>query len=338
MDSQQLVSGSQPTSSEAEHGDQPYRGSCDPCNCCYSSRMPLGRPRSKRKKLTRPQHPVTHPVSRENATLPTNRVASSPESRGDIATVQPDQFTFLALPRSGQDGSGRIDHMPPHQLYPEPGRDLLAATVSQPSTEACACLSEQYLLLEQLRLKSRLIVPEDLHLLRETIRKAIMILNCQHCPLRYFSIIQNSVILGVVCLCIGECYARILEIIDTETKRLERNGEHKRVRFANVDEDGSYHASLPGDSSLFSVNLVPTEWRTIMRNVVKEEIFDVIRNDFCFIKLVQLLEERQTRWHQDPPAPDCPPSYRSSCQLPDRVPTCLLLVNDIKRLIGSLAL
>lgn len=85
-----------------------------------------------------------------------------------------------------------------------------------------------------------------------------MILNCQHCPLRYFSIIQNSVILGVVSLCIAECYARILEIVDTETKRLERNGEHKRVRFSNVD-DGSYHASLPGDSSLFSVNLVPTE-------------------------------------------------------------------------------
>ncbi|KAB8249507.1 hypothetical protein BDV35DRAFT_137245 [Aspergillus flavus] len=59
-----------------------------------------------------------------------------------------------------------------------------------------------------------------------------MILNCRHCPLRYFSIIQNSVILGVVSLCIAECYARILEIVDTETKRLERNSEHKRVRFS----------------------------------------------------------------------------------------------------------
>lgn len=231
-----------------------------------------------------------------------------------------------------------IPNRTPYQSYPEPGRDLLAATVSQSSADACACLSEQYLLLEQLRLKSQLIVLEDLHLLRETSRKAIMILNCQHCPLRYFSIIQNSVILGVVCLCIGECYARILEIIDAETKRLERNGEQKRVRFSNVNEAGSYHDSLPGDSSLFTVNLASTEWRTMMRNVVKAEIFDVSSNDFCFIKLVQLLKERQMRWHRDPPAPDCPPSYRSSCQLPDRVPTCLLLVNDINRLIGSLAL
>lgn len=75
-----------------------------------------------------------------------------------------------------------------------------------------------------------------------------------------------------------------------------------------------------------------------MRNVVKAEIFDASSNDLCFIKLVQLLEERQTRWHRNPPAPDCPPPYRSSCELPDRVPTCLLLVKDTKRLIGSIAL
>ncbi|GCB17120.1 hypothetical protein AAWM_00005 [Aspergillus awamori] len=285
MDSQQLISGGQPTSGDVVRGVQPYRGSCDPCrtrkarcsgerpvcsrcasankDCCYSSRMPLGRPRSKRKKPTCPQRPVTHAVSRENSTSPTNRVASSPESHGDIATVQPAQFTFLTQLRSGQDGglpyctpmtgSDRIDQMPPHQLYPELDRGLLAATVSPPSTDECACLSEQYLLLEQLRLKSQLIVPEDLHLLRETVRKAFMILNCQHCPLRYFAIIQNSVIL--------------------ETKRLESNGEHKRVRLSNVHEDGSYHANLPGDTSLFPVNLVPTEWRTIMRKVLKAEIF-----------------------------------------------------------------
>ncbi|GFN12742.1 Zn(II)2Cys6 transcription factor domain-containing protein [Aspergillus tubingensis] len=289
MDSQQLVSGGQPTSSEVDRSAQPYRGSCDPCrtrkvrcsgerpvcsrcasankDCCYSSRMPLGRPRSKRKQPTCPQRPVTHPVSRENSTSPTNRVAASPESHGDIATVQPDQFTFLTQLRSGQDGGlpyctpmterNRIDHMPPHQLYPEPDRDLLAATVSQPSTNTCACLSEQYLLLEQLRLKSQLIVPEDLHLLRETVRKAFMILNCQHCPLRYFAIIQNSVIL--------------------ETKRLDSNGEHKQVRFSNVDQDGSYHANLLGHTSLFSVNLVPTEWRTIMRKVLKAEIFGSVK-------------------------------------------------------------
>ena len=87
--------------------------------------MPLGRPRSKRKKPTCPQRPVTHAVSRENSTSPTNRVASSPESHGDIATVQPAQFTFLTQLRSGQDGglpyctpmtgSDRID-----QMYEEP--------------------------------------------------------------------------------------------------------------------------------------------------------------------------------------------------------------------------
>ncbi|GAQ40141.1 unnamed protein product [Aspergillus niger] len=331
MDSQQLVSGGQPTSSEVDRSAQPYRGSCDPCSMApfaqliqriarltascrdeegsmlrRASRLLQMRFREQGLLLFIP-YATRETQIQAQATDLSPTASASPESHGDIATVQPDQFTFLTQLRSGQDGGlpyctpmterNRIDHMPPHQLYPEPDRDLLAAT---------------------LRLKSQLIVPEDLHLLRETVRKAFMILNCQHCPLRYFAIIQNSVIL--------------------ETKRLDSNGEHKQVRFSNVDQDGSYHANLLGHTSLFSVNLVPTEWRTIMRKVLKAEIFGVSSNDFCFIKLVQLLEERQTSWHRDPPAPDCPPSYRTSCQLPDRVPTCLRLVNDIKRLISSLAL
>ncbi|CRL24288.1 unnamed protein product [Penicillium camemberti] len=46
------------------------------------------------------------------------------------------------------------------------------------SFNTCACLSEQYLLLEQLRLKTQLVVPDDLHMLRGTIQKAIDVLNC----------------------------------------------------------------------------------------------------------------------------------------------------------------
>ena len=227
----------------------------------------------------------------------------------------------------------------PIQTYPELGGNLPPSAAVQTIVSTCACLSEQYLLLEQLRLKTRLVVPDDLHMLRGTIQKAIDILNCEHCPLRYFSILQNAVIMGAVCLCIGERYARILDNIDLEASRLERHGEHKRVRISNCDDDIPHYASPPFDSSLFSVNLVPAEWRRIMRNVVKAEIFGPTENNLVyFMKLVQLIEERQTRWHQEPPAPDCPPSYRTTCQLPDRVPTCLLIINDVKKLIDTLAL
>jgi hypothetical protein len=145
--------------------------------------------------------------------------------------------------------------------------------------------------------------------------------------------------MGAVCLCIGECYARILDNIDSEAASLERSGEQKRVRISNCDDEVPHYASPPHDSSLFSVKLVPAEWRSIMRNVVKAEIFGETENKVVyFMKLVKLLEERQTRWHQNPPAPDCPPSYRTTCQLPDRVPTCLLIVNDVRKLVDSLAL
>lgn len=172
-------------------------------------------------------------------------------------------------------------------MYPESGRHLPSSAVTQPIVNTCACLSEQYLLLEQLRLKTQLVVPDDLHMLRGTIQKAIDVLNCQHCPLRYFSILPNSVIMGTVCLCIGECYARILDNINLEVTSLKRNGEHKRVRISNCDDDIPHYASPLFDSSLFSVNLVPTEWRRIMRSVVKAEIFGQTENNIVhFMKLV----------------------------------------------------
>lgn len=202
--------------------------------------------------------------------------------------------------------------------------------------DRCACLSEQYLLLEQLRVKSRLIAPDDLVILRGSVQKAIEILNCQECPSRYFSVIQNSVILGVVCMCIAECYARILDAIDAEEARLARNGEHKRIRISSIG-DGIPCYLNPSDDT-FSAKVAPAEWRSLMRNIVKTEIYGVDDSAMCFMKLVELLELRQTRWHQDPPAFDCPPSYRSTCQVPDRIPTCLLIVGDVRKLIDFYAL
>ncbi|KAJ5418401.1 uncharacterized protein N7487_001951 [Penicillium crustosum] len=137
-------------------------------------------------------------------------------------------------------------------------------------------------------------------------------------------------------MCIAECYARILDAIDAEEARLARNGEHKRIRISSIG-DGIPCYLNPSDDT-FSAKVAPAEWRSLMRNIVKTEIYGVDDSAMCFMKLVELLELRQTRWHQDPPAFDCPPSYRSTCQVPDRIPTCLLIVGDVRKLIDFYAL
>lgn len=67
-------------------------------------------------------------------------------------------------------------------------------------------------------------------------------LDCKQCPQRYFSIIQNVIILGVVCMCAAECYARILEAIDEEERHASRMGEGKQL-----DISGGLNGVVPRD-------------------------------------------------------------------------------------------
>lgn len=192
-------------------------------------------------------------------------------------------------------------------------------------------------------MKTTFVPPDDLVLLRDTINKASAVLDCKQCPQRYFPITQNVIILGVVCMCATECYARILEAIDREERRASKIGEGKRLDISNglngvVPRDQTGSSLDNGSPVLFPVDVKPSEWRSIMRNIVQGEIFGVEgRRENCLVSLVERLDERQD-WHLSPPAPDCPPNYRSMCQYPDRIPTCLMLVEDVRNLVGHLCL
>ncbi|KAK1656414.1 hypothetical protein BDP81DRAFT_21051 [Colletotrichum phormii] len=213
---------------------------------------------------------------------------------------------------------------------------------SQQTTDNCACLSVLYLLLEHLRVKEHLVAPDDFALLHNTFEPALQVLNCQRCPRRYFSIIQNAALLGVLCLCLTESYKKILAAIVAEETRATESGEKKRL---------GVHGALPGSSSygdpsprstpsMFSVEVSPLEWGKIMRNIVKTEIFGADGQDDnkCLTGFFDLMEQRQRRWHHTPPAPDCPPCHQSFCGTSDREPSCLALLNNARRLIGHLEL
>lgn len=164
------------------------------------------------------------------------------------------------------------------------------------------------------------------------------VLVCDQCPLRYLSVVQNGLITGVLATCIAECYARLLEQIDQEELQATSNGERKQFEISNISSNpGSDDPTGPtGKHASFSVEVAPTEWRETMRNIVKAQIHGVHgQRDHSFMTFLYQLEERQKRWHRTPPAHDCPPNYRSVCEAPDRIPSCLVVIDDAKRLVNS---
>ena len=193
--------------------------------------------------------------------------------------------------------------------------------------------------MDQLRSKYHLSAPDDLTFLRHCISSATDILACQSCPMRYLAIIQNAALLGIFCLCLAESYARILASIDEEEQRACNMGVKKQLVVPtganNFLQDSN--APLTNTSGSFSVQVPPAEWSSIMRQIVRQEVFgtDGDRSK-CLATLIDHLEQRQKHWHKAPPASDCPPSYRSACGPDERIPTCLRLVDDARRILHQL--
>jgi hypothetical protein len=177
---------------------------------------------------------------------------------------------------------------------------FLPSLTSLGQTEKCACPSVLYLLLEQLRNKTVWVVPNDLIILRQCRDKALDVATCDQGPLRYFSVIQNGLILGVVTTCIAECYARLLEQIDQEELHATSKGEKKRLDiFTNYLDPESSSASTSTQPT-FTIEIAPSELRESMRKIIKSEVYGVeTQRENCFMAFLLQLEERQRRWHTD---------------------------------------
>ncbi|QKX53843.1 uncharacterized protein TRUGW13939_00923 [Talaromyces rugulosus] len=327
-------------------GERPVCSRCKSKSrqCVYSAQLPTGRPKTAVRRRTRAR-PYLH---REDRILP------SEEASDTIVDVS---FTAQSTPTDPCEASQapRPPGVPDVQTAQNPGNiappyvvDLenhprtresqsvypsLLANEAKPSS--CACLSIMYLMMEQLRGQDQFTVPDDLTILRNCLNSARQVLDCTHCPLRYLSIVQNATILGALCLCLAECYARALDWIDGEAKRANSAKQQKRLSVLASSPDVIHGPSLTVTMpASFAVEVAPSEWRNMMRNIVKAELFGTeSRKQDCFSSFISALEDRQRSWHRTPPAPDCPPMYRSPCNVDDPLPTCLSIVNEAKKLI-----
>ncbi|KAB8230848.1 Zn(II)2Cys6 transcription factor domain-containing protein [Aspergillus alliaceus] len=204
------------------------RPTCSRCNssskgCVYSQRMPMGRPRSRHTVVQKSQ-------SYRSARLLCPTPPANQHLRTDIEAgerdVEPvvDSTTASTLP---QDLPTRVTDIG-SQFIPSPLEvttpQLSSTLAGQPDGDRCACISVLYLILEQLQVKTQWRAPDDLILLRSSITRATSVLDCPQCPQRFFCVIQNAVFLGVVCMCIAECYARIVGVIEEEESQASRAG------------------------------------------------------------------------------------------------------------------
>ncbi|OQE14932.1 hypothetical protein PENSTE_c031G05563 [Penicillium steckii] len=304
-------------------GDRP---SCSRCItsqrvCTYSRQLPLGRPKDRRRVQK----------SRRNVMRNTNTpLVGSNQSRDPLILSTPTTGPPVSYESHPSNAPGD------QQAFSIPSTEVRVSA----STDLCACLSVLYLLLAELRTRDVPVIAKDLPALRKSVKAATEVLYCEQCPRYYFSVIQNGIVLGALCLCLAEFYNRIVDTIEAEAKQMLEKNETRRLSVSEIDVASqlAHDSTKPNglEQSTFFVEMTAFDWRNLMRHVVKAEIYGVEgHRDTCFMTLVQRLEDRQRSWHQTPPSPDCPPLYRSACNPGDRMPTCLMMLQDVRRLIAQ---
>ncbi|KAK2020261.1 hypothetical protein LZ32DRAFT_686428 [Colletotrichum eremochloae] len=197
----------------------------------------------------------------------------------------------------------------------EPG-----AAVKAYSNASCSCLSRLFLSLDAL---SRL--PNDVKtamgIARSAVRIAHSVIHCPACsvtditkppPMQAF---QNMMMLGAILPSTANAYAKILELIDSETARAIQ--EVRNISFSFTEYGGLWYEMCRRDSMCGTSQMVdnreldPNTWRASTRALLKIDIYghDFERNDGAgsteryyhlgLRDIIKQMEERSDRRHNE---------------------------------------
>lgn len=214
------------------------------------------------------------------------------------------------------------------------------ANASLPEVK-CACLSTMYLSLSTLQSMPDSRYPTSLHTLRDAISTAWDVLHCVECPRRFLTGMHNVHLLGVFLFSIAERYAKVLDGIDDEEARASAKNEMKTFRLDDLTSASSHLHSTESTVSMrsFTMDLAPAEWRSLAKKVVKAEVLGTSDGCCpCLVQVIDQLEARQHRWHENPPAED----LRASMQIQqimdankrnDGDPVCMKLAVEARHLV-----
>ncbi len=238
----------------------------------------------------------------------------------------------------------------------------LACTVLPP----CACLSTMYLTLSNLQsMDPAFTFPFSLHPLRAAMQTANDVLNCEHCPQRFISAIQNTQLIGTLIMSVAERYGKILTAISEEAERAGRERVEKKFRLADLNTStGHLHTNGIGCAAAFNLNLEAGEWRSLAKKVVRAEVYGTGEasgvsgasygagggqgsaggrmgegHECCpyFMGIVTQMENRQKYWHSKPMPDDFPRDFitgekMGGANIPKEDHICLKFVAFARRL------
>lgn len=235
-----------------------------------------------------------------------------------------------------------------------------------PLITTCACLSTLYLTLSTLNTMqnpNHCTFPAALQPLRAAMHTAHSVLICEECPKSFTTGLQNASMLGTLFVSIAERFSKVLEGIHEEAGRAEREGEGKRLRVVDEEDGLGWEA--------FGLEVSPREWEGLCKRVVRVEVEGPLSSSssyssssslasssssspsgggeggggedrpLYFLRLVELMEERQLRWHQMPLPVDMPKgaegvfrSHGGRCESGKKEELhCLKLVGGSRRLV-----
>ncbi|PVI02044.1 hypothetical protein DM02DRAFT_317477 [Periconia macrospinosa] len=358
-------SGQHPTCSRCEREN---------INCRYSPQKPMGRPR-KRRREDGPV-PSAEPVG-EQQPLPTTSLPdnfeppvfdhlSTPPGFDDALRVDGFDFSNGLLPpsNSGIDMNNQLvqEATPPTLSFDpnpiDPSLWNLTAPTNDPNTPPqstniptettpsdtgpCSCLSLMYLTVSDLQTITNFSFPQVVPRLRSAITAASTILHCPICPKQPFAAIQNVQSLSALLSAIAERYHRVLTEIATAAERAEAAGEKKSFRVGdNSPENRHLHTGTPDCPMGFDIELAPKDWSRMCKAALKTEVLGGGKYQTPLVKLLDEMEERQHRWHEDKTTrskerSDMFGTPTGKCLGKDGEALCMRMANSVRVMVSAM--
>ena len=187
---------------------------------------------------------------------------------------------------------------------------------------SCGCLSSLFFYLTSLNSEATKTAtfPFALHSLRPAMQSALQIMDCQECPQRFMTAIQNTQLLGALIMSLADRFTKILAFISKEAEEAEAKGEEKAFRLADLNTSTAHlHTGGLSCAAAFNVHLSPQEWRSMAKKVVKAEVYGV-NNDCCvyYMLLVEKMEKRHTHFETRNLPDDFPTDHRTGLKMGGR--------------------
>lgn len=167
-------------------------------------------------------------------------------------------------------------------------------------TGPCSCLSLNYLALSDLHALNDFAFPAVVPRLRPALLTASTMIHCPKCPTQVFSAVQNISALNSLLSAVAERFHKVLAAIDTEAIRLEQTGEKKSFRVGdNSAENAHLHTGKLDCPMGYDLQLDPQDWKKLAKKMLRTEVMGGGHSPTPLISLVDELEKRQNKWHND---------------------------------------